>query len=71
MSTNELLQKSRALPPAKLIGLVEALQDERDQPDSVVEAAWTADARDRLAAYRQGRIRAIPLEVVLARFHLK
>ena len=46
-----------ALSPAKQIELVEALQDELDHPDSTIEAAWSVEARDRLAAYRQGRIR--------------
>ena len=38
-----------------------------DRTDTGVQAAWAAEARDRLAAYRQGEIRAIPLEDVLAR----
>lgn len=71
MSAEELLLQAKALSPAKQLELVEALQDELDHPDSTVEAAWAAEARDRLAAYRQGRIRAIPLEQVLARYSAK
>ncbi len=71
MSTEQLLLQAKALSPAKQIELVEALQDELDHPDSTVEAAWSVEARDRLAAYRQGRIRAIPLEQVLARYRAK
>ena len=71
MSTEELLQQAKALSPAKQIELVEALQNELDRTDTGVEAAWAAEARDRLAAYRQGQIRAIPLEEVLARYRAK
>ena len=67
MSTEELLQQAKSLPPAQQVALVEALQDELDRHDPSVDAAWGAEVRDRLAAYRQGRIKAIPLEQVLAR----
>ena len=67
MSAQELLEQAKALPPAAQVALVEALQDELDRPDPAVDAAWAAEARDRLVAYRQGRIKAIPLEQVLAR----
>ena len=71
LSTEELLRQAKSLPPAQQVALVEALQDELDRPDPSVDAAWGAEARDRLAAYRQGRIKAIPLEQVLARYRIK
>ena len=71
MSAQELLEQAKALPPAAQVALVEALQDELDRPDPAVDAAWAAEARDRLVAYRQGRIKAIPLEQVLARYRIK
>lgn len=71
MSTEELLQQAKTLSPAKQIELVEALQNELDRTDPGIEAAWAEEARDRLAAYRQGHIRAIPLEDVLARYRAK
>ena len=71
MSAEELLQRAKALPPAQQVELVEALQNELDHSDSEIEAAWAAEAKSRLTAYRQGRIRAIPLEEVLARYRIK
>ena len=71
LSTEELLQQAKSLPPAQQVALVEAPQDELDRHDPSVDAAWGAEARDRLAAYRQGRIKAIPLEQVLARYRIK
>jgi putative addiction module component (TIGR02574 family) len=68
MSTDELLEQAKALPLAEQVELVEALLNELDRPDMDIDAAWTAEAQDRLAAYRKGEIRAIPLEDVLAKY---
>jgi putative addiction module component (TIGR02574 family) len=68
MSTDELLEQAKALPLAEQVELVEALLNELDRPDKDIDAAWTAEAQDRLAAYRKGEIRAIPLEDVLAKY---
>ncbi len=68
MTTEDLLEKAKMLPPAQQLELVEALLNELDHPDADIDAAWTAEAQDRLAAYRKGQIRAIPLEDVLAKY---
>jgi putative addiction module component (TIGR02574 family) len=71
VSTEELLEQAKTLPPAEQLELIEALLDELDKPDKDVDAAWTAEAQDRLAAYRKGEIRAIPLEEVLAKYRTR
>jgi len=71
VSTEELLEQAKTLPPAEQLELIEALRDELDKPDKDVDAAWTAEAQDRLAAYRKGEIRAIPLEEVLAKYRTR
>jgi putative addiction module component (TIGR02574 family) len=68
MSTDELLKQAKALAPAQKLELVEALLDDLDRPDARIDAAWAAEADDRLAAYRKGEIRAIPLAEVLAKY---
>lgn len=68
MSTDELLERAKALPPAEQLELVEALLNELDRPDKAIDAAWAAEAQKRLAAYRKGEIRAIPIEDVLAKY---
>jgi putative addiction module component (TIGR02574 family) len=68
MSTDELLKQARALAPAQKLELVEALLNDLDRPDPAVDAAWAAEAQDRLAAYRKGEIRAVPLSEVLAKY---
>jgi hypothetical protein len=39
--------------------------------NSSLEAQWAKEAEDRLAAYRRGEIRAIPLKEVLAKYAVK
>lgn len=68
MTTEELLKQAKALAPAEKLELVEALMSELDRPDAGVDAAWAEEAEDRLAAYRKGQIRAIPLADVLAKY---
>ncbi|MEQ1776407.1 MAG: addiction module protein [Burkholderiales bacterium] len=70
MSTEELLKQAKALAPAQKLELVEALLSDLDRPDDSVDAAWAAEAEDRLAAYRKGEIRAIPLAQVLAKYRV-
>ncbi|MBI4193952.1 MAG: addiction module protein [Betaproteobacteria bacterium] len=59
MSTDELLEQAKTLPPAEQLELVEALLNELDRPDKDIDAAWTAEAKDRLAAYRKGEMFAL------------
>ncbi len=35
--------------------------------DPKIEAAWAAEVRDRVAAYRRGAIEAVPAEAVMAK----
>ena len=71
MSTEELLEQAKTLPPAEQLELVEALLNELNRSDQDIDAAWAAEAQDRLAAYRKGQIRAIPLEDVLAKYRTR
>ncbi len=71
MSTDELLEKAKSLPAIQQLQLVEDLLDVLDRPDTDIDAAWSIEARDRLAAYRSGKVKAIPLEEVLAKYRLR
>ena len=68
MTPDEILKQASALPPAEKLELVEALLNDLDRPDPGMDAAWAAEAEDRVAAYRKGEIRSIPLSDVLAKY---
>ncbi len=71
MSTDELLEKAKALAPSQQLELVEALMNELDRTDSDLDMAWATEAEDRLKAYRRGDIRALPLGEVLAKYRVR
>ena len=54
-----LPELERAQLAAKILASLDA------DPD--VEAAWIAEVRDRLAAYRRGELEAVPVEEVMAK----
>ena len=55
----ELANMAAKLPPSDRLQLVETILATLDQPDPAIAAAWTAEAEDRLAAYRRGELAAV------------
>ena len=68
MSTEDLVRQVQALPAAEQAAVVEALLNALDRTDPALDAAWAAEAEDRVAAYRRGELRAVPLTEVLAKY---
>ena len=68
--TQVLHQQIAQLPALEQIALVEEILHRLDAPDVSVDALWAIEAENRLTAYRQGQVRAIPLSEVLAKYHL-
>ena len=67
--TSETLSAQAAqLAPEERIQLVERILNSLDQPDAALDALWTNDANDRLAAYRRGEIKAVGLPDVIAKY---
>jgi putative addiction module component (TIGR02574 family) len=64
----DLGEAALLLAPAERVALVERILDSLDVPDASLDALWAREAQDRLAAYRRGEIRAIPLSDVLAKY---
>ena len=63
-----LSEQAVQLPPVERMALVERILDSLDEPDPAMDALWAQEADDRLAAYRRGEIRAVPLSEVLAKY---
>ena len=62
-----LIAQAKRLPPEERMALVERILDSLDEPDASLDALWTKEADDRLAAYRRGEIRAVALSDVIAK----
>jgi putative addiction module component (TIGR02574 family) len=63
--------QARKLSPAERLELVDDILASLDEPDPNIDKLWVREAEDRLAAYRRGEIKAIPLEQVLAKYRGK
>ncbi|PKO42652.1 MAG: addiction module protein [Betaproteobacteria bacterium HGW-Betaproteobacteria-3] len=71
MSQKQVLQSQIAqLPALEQIALVEEILQRLDAPDRSVDALWAIEAENRLTAYREGRVQAIALSEVLAKYRL-
>lgn len=68
MSTTEIFESACKLRPVERLQLIDALMDSLDEPDPAIEAAWAAEAQDRLAAYDRGELPMGELAPVLAKY---
>ena len=48
--------------------LVDMILSKLDQPDMELEKIWAEEAAKRWAAYREGRLKSIPYDEVMARY---
>ena len=70
-SAKELSAKARKLSAAERLELVDDLLASLDEPDPQMDRLWAKEAEERLAAYRRGEIKAVPLQEVLAKYRVK
>ena len=53
-----------ALGPNEKFLVVEGILRSLDEPDALLDAIWGEEAERRLAAYREGSLKGIPMEEV-------
>ena len=63
--------QARSLSPAERLELVDDLLTSLDESDPKIDRRWAKEAEDRLAAYRRGELKAVPLQEVLAKYRVK
>ena len=64
MENVEILERALRLPPEERFVIVEGLLKSLDVPDPDLDRVWADEAERRLAAYRDGKLSAIPIEEV-------
>ena len=67
MTTAEILESARLLRADEQLFLIDSLYAMLDVPDPTIEAAWAAEANDRVAAYENGEIQAAPIKELFAK----
>ena len=66
-----LSDQARKLSPDERLELVDDLLASLDEADAAIDRLWAKEAEDRLAAYRRGEVKAVPLQEVLAKYRVK
>ena len=69
-AAKKLSIEARKLSPAERLELVDDVLASLDDGGSKTDEIWAKEAEDRLAAYRRGEIKAIPLQEVLAKYRV-
>jgi putative addiction module component (TIGR02574 family) len=64
MNSKEILEQALKLKPDERFTVVEGLLRSLDEPDATLDGIWVEEAEKRLAAYREGKLEAVPLEEV-------
>ncbi len=67
MLAEEIKSGALRLSLVNRIRLVETLLDSLDKTDVEVEALWVKESENRYQAYKDGKIKGIPLEQIRAR----
>ena len=63
-SSKHLLEKALKLKPQERILLLEGLLHSLDEPNKDLESIWSEEAKRRLSAYRNGKIKGLKFEDV-------
>lgn len=69
-AAKHLSLEARKLSPNERLELVDDLLASLNEDDPGIDTRWAKEAEDRLAAYRRGEIKAVPLQEVLAKYRV-
>ena len=70
VQTQQVLEKAIHLPPVERAELVEQILSSFDRPSrEEIDALWAKEAEDRIDAYDQGKIKAIPASQVFEKIN--
>jgi putative addiction module component (TIGR02574 family) len=64
MKGKEILEQALKLKPRERFLVVEGLLRSLDEPDRELDAIWAEEAEKRLRAYRDGKLKGIPMEEI-------
>ncbi|WP_367155172.1 addiction module protein [Methylomonas sp. HYX-M1] len=66
MNSQQLLNEALQLKASEKFSIIDALLNSLDKPDSEVNEAWSVEAEKRLTAYREGRLKGVPMEEIFS-----
>ena len=62
MNAREILDEALKLGVEDRFAIVTGLLESIDEPDKTIDEIWLEEAEKRLKAYREGRLKGIPME---------
>lgn len=70
VQTQQVLERAVRLPPVDRAELVEQILSSFDRPSrEKIDALWAKEAEDRIDAYDQGKMKAIPASQVFEKIN--
>jgi putative addiction module component (TIGR02574 family) len=66
--TEELLKRIEELPDTEKAMLIDIILAKLDKPDADLEKLWADEATKRWTAYKDGRLKTLPYDEVMARY---
>ena len=67
-TTEKIAKKIEELPDTDKAMLVDVILAKLDQPDMELEKIWAEEAAKRWAVYKEGRLKTLPYDEVMARY---
>ncbi|MEA2115414.1 MAG: addiction module protein [Thermodesulfobacteriota bacterium] len=64
MDSKKILSQAIELRPEERFMIVEGLLKSLDVPDRKLDEIWVEEAEKRLAAYREGRLKGVPMDEI-------
>jgi putative addiction module component (TIGR02574 family) len=64
MGSKEVLEEALKLRAEERFIVIEGLIKSLDEPDATLDEIWAEEAEKRLHAYREGKLRGVPMEEV-------
>lgn len=64
MSSKEIIESVLKLSPPERLLIIEEILKSLDEPDAEIEKIWIEEAEKRLQAYRDGKLKGIPIEEI-------
>ncbi len=64
MHSKDILAEALNLEPVEKFIIVEGLLRSLDEPDPGLDILWAEEAERRLQAYRDGKLKGIPIETI-------
>ena len=67
-TTENILREAMALRPSEKALLIDKLLVSLDISDKGIDQQWAKEAEDRIDAFEQGKLKAVPLKKVLEKY---